>query len=593
MAKKLDENNIMLNPIIVLLETDLLIIGGGTAGCLAAIEAKELNSNINVTVVEKANIIRSGCLAAGMNAINAYLNPGETPESFTKYVRYDACGLLREDLVLSQASEFEYVVKKVESWGLPILKDANGNYQPRGRWNIKINGEKLKPIIARKTIKAGVKVINRAFATNYIIEKGSIKGVYAVSTNESKFYVIKAKKTIVATGGAAGIYKPNNTGNARHKIWYSPFNAGAGYAMGIRAGAEMTSFEHRFIALRTKDIISPTGTLALGFGATQINANNERFMQTKLSHVGGEGAPTPYRVFGPTRELKEGRGPCYMDTTHLSKEQAYELKKSFLDMYPDIVLYWAANGIEPDKEPIEIQGTEPYIMGGHNQAGYWVDVNRQTSLPGLFAAGDVSGGAPYKFVSGCFAEGVIAARQAVKEIMFEQQLTNLEDINKAEYSLEKELERVYQPLHRFHIKNQELTQGITYEEMEARLQKIMDEYAGGVSSFYEMSEPRLKVAEKKLQQLRSQIPFLMAKDYFELMNVHEVIDRIDVAEVLVQHLIYRQETRWPAYQSRTDYPERNDAKWLKFVNSIRDKNGEIKIIERPYEQIVPGDRYLP
>jgi len=606
MAKNSDENNIMLNPIIVLLETDLLIIGGGTAGCLAAIEAKELNPDINVTVVEKANIIRSGCLAAGMNAINAYLNPGETPESFTKYVRYDACGLLREDLVLSQASEFEYVVKKVESWGLPILKDSNGNYQPRGRWNIKINGEKLKPIIAQKTIKSGVKVINRAFATNYIIEKGSIRGVYAVSTNESKFYVIKAKKTIVATGGAAGIYKPNNTGNARHKIWYSPFNAGAGYAMGIRAGAEMTSFEHRFIALRTKDIISPTGTLALGFGAPQINASNEKFMQTKLSHVGGEGAPTPYRVYGPTREIKEGCGPCYMDTTHLSKEQAYELKKSFLDMYPDIVLYWAANGIEPDQQPIEIQGTEPYIMGGHNQAGYWVDVNRKTSLPGLFAAGDVSGGAPYKFVSGCFAEGVIAARQAVKEIMLDcnsaseqnkslntEQLNteqlNTESINITEQLLEKELERVYLPLHRHYTQKQ----GITYEEMETRLQKIMDEYAGGVSSYYEMSEPRLMEAEKKLQQLRNQIPFLIAKDYFELMNVHEVIDRIDVAEVLVQHLLYRQETRWPAYQSRTDYPERNDGKWLKFVNSIRDKNGEIKIIERPYEQIVPGDRYLP
>lgn len=573
-------------------DTDLLIIGGGTAGCLAAVEAKEIDANIKVTIVEKANIERSGCLAAGMNAINAYLNPGETPESFTKYVRYDACGLLREDLVLSQSAEFENVVKKVESWGLPILKDEQGNYQPRGRWNIKINGEKLKPIIARKTEEVGVQVLNRAYATNYIMENGSVVGAFAASTKDKTFYVIRAKKTIIATGGAAGIYKPNNTGDARHKIWYSPFNAGAGYAMGIRAGAEMTSFEHRFIALRTKDIISPTGTLALGFGAPQVNASKEKFMQTKLAHVGGEGAPTPYRVYGPTREIKEGRGPCYMDTTHLSKEQAYELKKSFLDMYPDIVLYWAANGIEPDQEPIEIQGTEPYIMGGHNQAGYWITKERKTTLEGLYAAGDVAGGAPFKFVSGCFAEGVIAARAAVEEILSlteESSTTESSDSSQVHEQLKNELERVYQPLDR-HAGNQ---QGVTYEEMETRLQKIMDEYAGGVSSFYEMSEPKLKIAEKRLQQLREQIPFLVAKDYFELMNVHEVIDRIDVAEVLVQHLLYRKETRWPAYQSRTDYPERNDIAWLKFVNSYRDSEGQIQMVERPYEQIVPGDRYLP
>ncbi|OEF97663.1 adenylyl-sulfate reductase subunit alpha [Desulfuribacillus alkaliarsenatis] len=575
------------------INTDILIIGGGTAGCLAAVEAKELNPELQVTILEKANIERSGCLAAGMNAINAYLNPGETPESFTKYVRYDACGLLREDLVLSQSKEFEYVVKKVESWGLPILKDEQGNYQPRGRWNIKINGEKLKPIIAKKAIESGVEVINRAYATNYIVDGGAVKGVYAASTKDDTFYVIRAKKTIVATGGAAGIYKPNNTGDARHKIWYSPFNAGAGYAMGIRAGAEMTSFEHRFIALRTKDIISPTGTLALGFGAPQVNANKEKFMQTKLAHVGGEGAPTPYRVFGPTREMKEGRGPCYMDTTHLTKEQAYELKKSFLDMYPDIVLYWAANGIEPDQEPIEIQGTEPYIMGGHNQAGYWVTEDRKTTLEGLFAAGDVAGGAPFKFVSGCFAEGVIAARKAVKELSTADQAANTNNENTEHITnsneADAEYRRVYQPLAR----NQAHNEGITYEEMEDRLQKIMDEYAGGVSSYYEMSEPRLKIAEKRLKQLREQIPYLIAEDHFQLMNVHEIIDRIDVAEVLVQHLLYRKETRWPAYQSRTDFPERNDIAWLKFVNSYKDKSGNINMVERPYEQIVPGDRYLP
>ncbi|MFQ5800874.1 MAG: adenylyl-sulfate reductase subunit alpha, partial [Candidatus Hydrothermarchaeales archaeon] len=399
-----------------LINADVLIIGGGTAGCLAAVEVKEKDPSLKVVILEKGHIDRSGCLAAGMNAINAYINPGETPESFVKYVRYDARGLIREDLVKSVAEELNNVVKKVEEWGLPILKDKDGNYQARGRWNIKINGESLKPILAEAARRAGVEIYNRVAVTNYLLNGKSVVGAVGIGVKDGEFYAAKAKATIIATGGASGIYKPNSDGSAHHKIWYSPFNTGAGYAMGIRAGAEMTSFEMRFVALRTKDAIAPTGTLALGFGAKQVNALGEEFMEKRFSHVGGNSAPTCYRSYAPTMEIKEGRGPCFMDTTHLTPDQVRKLKASYLNMYPHIVLYWAANGIDPGKEPVEICGTEPYITGGHCQAGYWVTPERETTLPGLFAAGDVAGGAPYKFVSGCWAEGVIAARAAVKYV---------------------------------------------------------------------------------------------------------------------------------------------------------------------------------
>lgn len=568
-----------------ILETDILIIGGGTAGCLAAVEAKEKDPSLKVIIMEKAHINRSGCLAAGMNAINAYLNPGETPESFVKYVRYDACGLIREDLVKSIGQELNSVVQKVEKWGLPIKKDSNGQYLPRGRWNIKINGESLKPIIAQAAEEKGAIVLNRVVATNYLLDGDQVVGATGFGVRDGKFYIIKAKATIVATGGTAGLYRPNNPGSAHHKMWYSPFNTGAGYAMGIRAGAEMTSLEMRFIALRTKDIISPTGTLALGFGAPQVNAQGEKFMATRYSHLGGEGAPTPIRVYGPTKENKEGRGPCYMDTRHLTPEQVKDLKASYLDMYPDIVLYWAANEIDPSKEPIELQGTEPYIMGGHCQAGYWIKTDRSTTLSGLYAAGDVAGGAPYKFVSGCWAEGVMAARAAVDYS---------KEVDKAagdcENQILEEWNRVYAPLKRF----SEVGEGVTPKEMEERLQKIMDEYAGGLSSYYEMNEEKLLVAVQKLAKLAGQIQYLIAQDWHELMEAHEVIDRIEVAKSLVQHLLHRQETRWPGYQTRLDYPERDDANWLKFVNSRKNiLTGEIEIIERPYEQLVPGDRYSP
>lgn len=517
-----------------------------------------------------------------MNAINVYLHPGETPESFTRYVRWQAMGLCREDLTLSMIKEVNPAVKRVEEWGLPILKDEKGSYSRRGRWNVEINGEALKLILSEAVARSKAVVLNHTVATNFILDGNRVVGAFGFNIREGKFYIIRAKATIIATGGASGIYSPNNPGDAHHTMWYCPFNTGAGYAMGIRAGAEMTSFEMRFIALRVKDIIAPTGTLALGFGASQVNAKGEQYMKTRYAHLGGEGAPTPIRVYAPTQEVKEGRGPCYLDTRHLSPERLRELKASYLDMYPQMTLYLAANRIDPSKQPIEIAGTEPYIVGGHCQAGYWVDENRKTTLESLFAAGDVAGGVPYKFVSGCWAEGVIAARAAV-EFAGANEYENIDDAQ-----VKREIERTYAPLFG------DRKTGVRPREIEEELQKMMDEYAGGISKFYEMDEKHLLVARRMLQKLKEQTKHLVAENLHELMLAHDVIDRIDVAQVLVEHLIFRRETRWPAYQTRLDYQELDDENWLCFVNSRSDPTtGEIKVFKVPYKQVVPGDRYKP
>lgn len=567
------------------IECDVLIIGGGTAGCLAATELKERYPQLKVVIFEKAHIERSGCLAGGMNAINAYLNPGETPESFVKYVRFDSCGLIREDLVSSMAELFEYGVKKVESWGLPVLCDEKGNYVPRGRWNIKINGESLKPILAKAVRDAGIQVVNWITVTNLIRSGDAVTGAMGFNLRNGRFYVARAKATIIATGGAAGLYRPNNTHDAQHKTWYSPYNTGAGYAMGIRAGAEMTSFEMRYIALRTKDVIAPTGTIALGVGAPQINSKGEKFMATRFADQGGDGAPTPLRAYGPIIEMKEGRGPIYLDTRGISAEQVRQLKSAFLDMYPSQVLYWAANGINPGETPVEVQLTEPYVVGGHCQSGYWITVDRETTLKGLYAAGDVAGGAPFKFVSGCWAEGVIAARAAGKFAASTGPVSSPD-----ESLLAAEEERVFQPLKNYG----KLLFGLRAKDVEARLQKVMEEYAGGASRYYEMNEEQLLIARNQIDKMRSDLPALMAEDLHDLMKVHEVVDRLDVAECLVEHLLFRRETRWPGYQTRTDYPNRDDENWLKFVNSRKNPaSGRLETFTRPYEQQVPGDRYKP
>ena len=563
-------------------QADILIIGGGTAGCMAAATAKEIAPDLAVTVIEKAHIDRSGCLAAGMNAINAYLNPGETPESFTQFVRNDACGLIREDLVLSIAGRLNEMVAKVESWGLPVVKDADGSYKRRGRWNVEIFGESLKPILAEAVRKAGATVFNRMAVADLICHEGRVAGAIAFSVRDASLHVFLAKAVIVCTGGASGLYRPNNQGSAHHKIWYSPFNTGAGYAIGLRAGAEMTSLEMRFIALRTRDVIAPTGTLALGFGAPQVNALGVEFMKENYAQVGGERAPTPWRVYAPTREYAEGRGPCFLDTRGLSPERVRALKEAYLSMYPGIVLYWAANDLDPAHEPIEICGTEPYVMGGHCQAGYWIDEQRRTTLPGLYAAGDVSGGAPYKFVSGCWVEGAIAAETAVADIMDVR--TMMADIGTLGDGIEASRARILAPYRR---DSQTPGPVVLPQEAEERLQKIMDEYAGGLSSAYQTNKAMLTMAEQKLDALEKQLTYLMARSPHDLMQAHEVIDRLLVAQALVKHMLTREETRWPAFHSRSDFPERNDADWLNFVNTRYNKErGAWNISRRPYTKMV-------
>lgn len=457
------------------IETDLLIIGGGNAGCFAVYEAKVKNPSLRVTIMEKAHISRSGALAAGMDAINTYIreDKGETAEGLVKWSRAQlGGGPIREDLALSNAELLNETVELLEEWGLPIVKDDEGSYKLRGRWDISIRGEQLKPIIAEKTMEVGVQVFNRVAATGLLMQEGRCVGAMGFGVRDGKFYVFRAKATIVSTGGACGIYKSPVTdySGAHHQTWMCPFNVGSGYAMGIRAGAEMTSFEQRWVAVRTKDFCGPVDTISVAYGCLITNGKGERVMATRYAHVGGDKTPRFYRLNAPMEEWLEGRGPTYVDATVLDEEQSRELRADLLNERPSFVLFLASLGIDITKEPVEIYGSDPYIVGGHTGSGYWVDLNRMTTIEGLFAAGETAGGSPNKFVRGCGAEGRLAARGAVEYL----RKISLPPMDGAQ--VEKEKERVFAPILRG-----ENFDGISAIEMEERLQRLMDEYAGGPS----------------------------------------------------------------------------------------------------------------
>lgn len=550
------------------LQTDVLIIGGGTAGCYAALTISE-HSDAKVLICEKAHIKRSGCLAAGVNALNAYIVEGRTPQDYVDYARKDADGIVRGDLLLTMSERLNSVTERLEKLGLVILKDKDGKYVTRGNRNLKINGENIKPILADAVNELdNVTVLNRVNITDYAVENNHINGAFGIGIENDTFYVIKAKAVIIATGGAAGLYKPNNPGFSRHKMWYPPFNTGAGFAMGINAGAEMTTFEMRFIALRCKDTIAPTGTLAQGVGAKQINSLGEVY-ETKY------GITTSQRVYGTVNENLNGRGPCYLQTEGITEEQDESLLKAYLNMAPSQTIKWIESGKNPSQQNVEIEGTEPYIVGGHTASGYWVDTNRKTTIDGLYAAGDVAGGCPQKYVTGALAEGEIAALSVVDYIK-DKKVATIDD-----KVVNNHIDEVENFLKDKHCK-------FTTEQLEEAMQTVMDSYAGGIKTNYRFNEKQLEIADYKIKQLMELSKDLYAEDFQELMYIYELRERLTVCRSVIAHLKARKETRWHSFAENLDYPEKDNEHWNKYVNSILE-DGEIKIITR--ELVEEGTNY--
>lgn len=551
------------------LQTDILIIGGGTAGCYAALTLADF-PQMRVLVVDKANIDRSGCLAAGVNALNAYIGPEHVPQDYVEYARKDANGIVRDDLLLSIAQRFNRMAADLEQRGLVILKNPDGSYAMRGWRNVKINGENIKPILAKHVrMQKNVQVLEHVNLTSLktMQEAGQTRvvGACGFGIRTAMFYDITAQAVIVTTGGAAGLYRPNNSGFSRHKMWYSPFNTGAGLAMGIEAGAEMTTFENRFVALRCKDTIAPTGTIAQGVGAKQVNARGEVY---EMKY----GLTTPERIYGTVEENRAGRGPCYLQTVGISQTAERDLIHAYLNMAPAQALKWLTTQ-GPAQENVEIEGTEPYVVGGHTAGGYWVDTSRQTTLRGLFAAGDIAGGAPQKYVTGAMAEGEIAAQAATEFVNTSQVFTT--DID------ERQKETMEQ-----HLQNPRAL--FTAEDLEEAMQKTMDAYAGGMGADYRYNQQKLTVAEARIRELQAQVPTLAAQDGFELLQIYELRERLLVCRALLAHMAARKETRWHIFGEYVDYPQ-TSADYACYINSHYDRTNDcFTILRRP---LVKGAHY--
>ncbi len=550
------------------IDADILVIGGGAAGCAAAVEARERAPELDVVVVEKAHIARSGCLAMGLNAVNAYLPEGVSPEDYRDEVRRDAHGLVRDALVLTIGEGVNDATRRVEGWGLPIPRDARGRPLSKGPRSIRILGESLKPVLARRVAASGAQVVNRHTLLDLRVADGRVCGGYFLGIRSGRLLEVRAPAVILATGGASGLYRTPNRGAARNRMWYSPFNTGAGYAAALRAGAELTTLEMRFIPTRTHVTAAPTGTLAQTFQAREENLLGEPFNTRYARAWGTDRLSTPQRLRALVEEVKAGRGPVLLRLAGQADAPLEEVLGAYLDMTPAQVALWAAEGFDARGGAVEIGTSGPYLLGGHTASGLWVDVDRRATLPGLYAAGDVAGGAPKKYVSGAWVEGFRAADTAVADLRAgalppPAAATGPEDV----------LAEARRPL--------DAPGRLAPEDATERLQRVMDEYAGGLATHYELHGRRLAVARAELEALEGDLADLGAPSLHGLLLAGEVRDRVLTARALVAHLETRQETRWPGYQTRVDFPE-PDPSWLCFVNS-RWEGGEVHTFTRPLD----------
>ncbi|MHC4512581.1 MAG: adenylyl-sulfate reductase subunit alpha [Planctomycetota bacterium] len=602
-------------------ETDLLIVGGGMAACGAAVEAAHWakKNGLKVTLVDKAAIDRSGAVAMGLSALNQYvgLKDGEnTVKDYVDYVRNDLMGVTREDLVASIARHVDSTVHLFEKWGLPIWKEKGGGYVHEGRWQLMINGESYKVVVSEAAKNAlGVdNIYERVFITEPLMDGDKCLGAVGFSVRENAFYVFKARATLVAMGGAVGVFKPRSTGEGSGRAWYPPFNSGASAYFTIKAGAEMTCQEVRFIPVRFKDAYGPVGAWFLLFKAAATNAQGENYMQTRkgaLENYGPYGkvkpVPANLRNYLMMLDVMEGKGPIYMQTAEaikkiaesetdpkLAKKKLKELEseawEDFLDMTISQAILWASTNIQPEEEPSEIAAAEPYFIGSHSGAsGAWVSgpkdlappeyfwgYENMTTVNGLFAAGDASGASSHKFSSGSHAEGRIAAKSACRYLVNEnpaKPTPNEATINDLKTTVLKPLV-LYEENKGKTTDPQVNPSYILSKSYMQRLQKLMDEYAGGVTSQFTTSAKLLEKGLELMKFLKEDSANLGAEDPHHLMRCWENIHRTYQAEAHIRALQFREETRWPGYYFRSDMPKMDEENWHVFVNCTYDREAD-------------------
>ncbi len=547
------------------IQTDILVIGGGTAGTMAAIKAKQANPFVEILILEKANIRRSGAIAMGMDGVNTAVIPGNsTPEQYVREITIANDGIVNQRAVYQTGKLGFEVIQELESWGVKFQKDPQGNYDVKqvhrvGKYVLPMpEGKDLKTILTRQVKKHQVKVTNRVMATRIIVQDGRAIGAVGFDVREGDFVVIQAKAVILSTGACGRLGLPDS--GYLYGTYENPTNAGDGYSMAYHAGAELSNIECFQINPLIKDYNGPAcAYVSSPFGAYTANAQGHRFIS--CDYWSGQ------MMLEVWKELNSGKGPIQLKMTHLDENTIAEIESIlWANERPSRERFHAGRGEDYRTAGVEMNISEIGLCSGHSASGVWVNERAQTSVPGLYAAGDLAS-VPHNYMIGAFVYGRIAGEQAIDYI------SSLEHQQPDPTFLELEQKRIYAPLNN--------PNGIPHTQVEYKLRRLVNDYLQPpkVTNKMEIGLNNFLKYHQTLEQMG-------ARDPHELMRCNEVYFIRDCAEMAARASLFRQESRWGLYHYRLDYPNKNNEEWFCHVHLKKNDAGEMILEKRAIEPYI-------
>jgi succinate dehydrogenase/fumarate reductase flavoprotein subunit len=541
-------------------DVDILVVGGGTAGCAAAIKAKEALPQGTVLLLEKANVKRSGAIALGMDGVNNAVIPGHaTPEQYVKEITMANDGIVNQAAVLAYAQESFPMVQELESWGVKFQKTASGDYDVKkvhhkGSYVLPMpEGYDIKKILTRTLRRTGVKTENRVMATRILLDEGRAVGALGFNVRSGEFVIIRAKAVILCCGAAGRLGLPAS--GYLMGTYENPSNAGDGFAMAYYAGAELTNIECFQINPLLKDYNGPACAYVSGpYGGYTVNARGHRFMLS--DYWSGQMMMEFYK------ELTGPNGPVYLKMNHLAPETVTEIEQILhTTERPSRGRFHEGRGERYGQQMVEMAISEIGLCSGHSASGVWVNERGETTVPGLYAAGDMAS-VPHGYMLGAFTYGKICARHAVEFIVSDR--TSRID----EGQVEAERERVLRPLSR--------PEGIQPHLLEYKLRRHVNDYLQPPKNAH-----RLQRGLDYFLRARDELEQLGAENPHELMRATECGFIRDCAEMAARASLYRTESRWGLYHYRQDFPEMDDSHWFAHVNLKRGAEGHMELLRRP------------
>jgi succinate dehydrogenase/fumarate reductase flavoprotein subunit len=549
-------------------EVDVLVIGGGTAGPMAAVKAKQADPSLRVLLLEKANVKRSGAISMGMDGLNNAVLPGHaTPEQYVREITIANDGIVNQKTVMAYARNSFAMVEELDRWGVKFEKDETGDYAVKkvhhmGSYVLPMpEGHDIKKVLYRQLKRTRVEITNRLVATRLLTaEDGRIAGAMAFDCRSADFHVIRAKSVVLACGAAGRLGLPAS--GYLFGTYENPTNAGDGYSMAYHAGAELSGIECFQINPLIKDYNGPACAYVTGpLGGYTTNADGQRFIE--CDYWSGQ------MMWEFYRELQGGNGPVFLKLDHLAEETIAQIETILhTNERPSRGRFHAGRGTDYRERMVEMHISEIGLCSGHSASGVWVNEHAETTVAGLHSAGDMAC-VPHNYMLGAFVYGKLAGESSAR-FCAEHDFAAVDA-----GQVEREKARVAAPLLR--------ERGLPPNQVEYKLRRMVNDY---------LQPPKvtrkMEIGLQRFDEIHADLDQIQARDAHELMRALEVHAIRDCAEMAARASLYRTESRWGLYHARVDYPDRNDADWLVHCQLKKDELGRMSSFKRAIEPyIVP------